>query len=63
MWYDRSKASMMLFLGAALALMGIGVYSMGHMWPGIIMMITGVAMVVIGFTIVKFYLMLSFRKK
>ena len=62
MWYDRSKASMMVFFGAALAFIGMGVYMMGYVWPGVILMIIGSSVVIIGFTILKFHLMLGFKK-
>ncbi|MCL2786230.1 MAG: hypothetical protein FWD81_03285 [Methanomassiliicoccaceae archaeon] len=63
MWYDRSKASMMIFMGAALAFIGIGLYIMGHMWPGVASMMVGMASVVIGFTILKFHIVSGFGKR
>ena len=63
MWYDRSNASMMVFFGAALAFIGIGVRMMDFLWPGVILMIIGVSLVVIGFTILKFYVRLGLKKR
>ena len=63
MWYDRPKARLMVFFGAALVLMGVGAWSMDHVLPGVILMIIGVSLVVIGFTIVKLHLMLALKKK
>ena len=63
MWYDRSSARMMIFLGAALAFIGIGIYRLEYMWPGLILMMIGIVVLAFGFIILKFHLKMELMKK
>jgi len=53
----------MVFAGAAMAFIGIGLYMFDIMWPGVILIMIGIASVVIGFTILKFHMRLAGFKK
>jgi len=54
---------MMLFFGASLTLIGIGMYLRDNVAIGVILMIAGVSMVVIGFSIVRFHVTLGLNKE
>jgi membrane-bound ClpP family serine protease len=62
MWYDRSSVTMMIFFGASMALIGIGLYMMEHRTVGFVIMIIGIAAAVIGFTVLKIHLMLDHKR-
>ncbi|MDR2866841.1 MAG: hypothetical protein LBV13_05530 [Methanomassiliicoccaceae archaeon] len=59
----RSWARILFFAGAMLVLFGIGFYLMGDPVIGVLMAIVGMSAMVIGFTIVKFFLYLDFGKR
>lgn len=51
----------MFFLGAMVVCFGLGAYLMDHVALGVILIILGVAVLVISFTMTKFFLLFALR--
>lgn len=51
----------LFFIGAMIICFGIGVYMMGAVAGGVILVILGIAVLVISFTMTKFFLLCSLR--
>ncbi|MCL1984480.1 MAG: hypothetical protein FWG58_03675 [Methanomassiliicoccaceae archaeon] len=58
MWYDRPKARMIFMFGAMLIFLGIGMYMMDLRTAGGISAAVGVAVMVVGLTILRLHLRL-----
>jgi len=63
MWYDMSGVKMIFFAGVMLAFVGFGIYLMGHVTIGALIMCAGAAAMIISFTILKFHLRVKFKLK
>lgn len=59
----RRLFRVLFFIGAMIACFGIGLYQMEFTAPGIILMILGISILVIAFTITKFFLLYTFQNR
>ncbi len=58
-----SKLRMLFYVGAMLALFGIGLILMGERAAGILLLIAGVSAVVISFSLLKAFMFADIREK
>ena len=63
MMYTRARGRMLFFFGAALVFIGMGFCLLDQEAFGIVMMVAGVFLMIIGLTILRFHLVMEFRKK
>lgn len=54
---------MLFYLGAALAFIGLGVIVMGYNLAGALILIAGISLIVISFTILKFHGTMNLKRR
>jgi len=54
---------LLFFLGAGLMFVGFGLYMMDNVWAGTIFAITGLVVLMIGFTILRLHLSVQLRRR
>lgn len=59
----RRLFRVLFFIGAMIVCFGIGLHQMGYETPGIILMVLGISILVISFTITKFFLLFSLQNR
>lgn len=62
MWYSKGTMRSLFFLGAAMALIGLGLVMMEHTLPGALILCLGVAAAVIGFMGLRLNTMVEWEK-
>ena len=58
----RRIARMMFYIAAMIVCFGLGTYLMGYGSIGVVLLIIGAALLVISFSVLKFLMLLSFRR-
>lgn len=58
----RRIARMMFYIAAMIVCFGLGTYLMGYGPIGVMLLIIGAALLVISFSVLKFLMLLSFRR-
>ena len=53
---------MLFMFGAAMAFIGLGLITMEHALPGVILICAGIFLLVIAFAVLRFHVLLSFRR-
>ena len=53
---------MLFMFGAAMAFIGLGLITMDHPLPGVLLLCIGIFLIVIAFAVLRFHVMLSFRR-
>jgi len=62
MWYSKGNMRMLFMFGAAMAFIGLGLITMDYPLPGVLLLCIGIFLVVIAFAVLRFHVMLSFRR-
>lgn len=57
----RRLFRVLFFIGAMIVCFGIGLYQMEYTTPGVVLMILGISILVIAFTITKFFLLYTLQ--
>lgn len=63
MWYDKSRMRMLFFIGAGLALVGLGLVTMDHNVIGALLICVAIGLIVIAFAVLRLHMMVSLRRR